>query len=331
MDASFTVARLIESMRGYFAARGIASARLDAELLLAHVLRKPRIYLYAHYDQPVSDPERDALRELARRRARREPMAYILGEQEFYGHALKVDRRVLVPRPETEALVDAARAYLQACATRRPRILDIGTGSGAIAIALALDVPTADVVACDVGADALAVARHNVDRHQLGERVTVVQCDVRSLAGGAHAAAAAPWAEPPFDVIVSNPPYLGEDERAELMPDVRDYEPGVALFAEDDGRAVLRAVLAVAEAHLAAVGLLAVEMAPRHAAWMERAYAALGAARIERDLAGLERVCLAWRGPWPYTGAAQPQSSTNPEATQGGEASQLEMPDLARD
>jgi release factor glutamine methyltransferase len=201
------------------------TGRLDAELLLAHALGRKRIELYTDFDRPLSTQELDAYRELVARRARHEPVAYILGEWGFRRLTLTVDRRALIPRPETEIVVERALAHLSGIAA--PRVLDVGTGTGAIALAIADEVPGARVTAVDLSPGALELARENAGR--TGLDVDLVLHDLRDgLPGG------------PYDLVVSNPPYVEPVDLETLMPDVRDYEPEVALVGTGATGAVIR-------------------------------------------------------------------------------------------
>jgi release factor glutamine methyltransferase len=206
------------------------SARLDAELLLAHTLGRQRIELYTDFDRPLDNGELDGYRELIARRARREPVAYILGEWGFRRLTLAVDPRALIPRPETEIVVERALALLRELAA--PRVLDVGTGSGAIALAIADEHPDAHVTAIDVSPDALALAGENAVR--TGLTIELLEHDLREgLPGG------------PYDLVVSNPPYVEPDELPTLMPDVREFEPHLALVGSGATEAVAGAALEV--------------------------------------------------------------------------------------
>jgi len=241
-----TVLEVIQKTADFFTARGIESARLNAELLVGQALGLKRMALYLQFERVLSDAELAQIRPLVRRRGLREPLQYILGEVEFCGLRLKVDRRALIPRPETEYLVEQVVAR---CATAPARVLDLGTGSGALALALAKQYPNADVVAIDQSEDALALARENAESTGLAARV-------RWLRGS--------WYEPlatgeAFDIIVANPPYLTEAETAAAAPEVRDFEPLSALRSGDDGMADLKVILEGAPAWLRPGGLLALE------------------------------------------------------------------------
>lgn len=201
----------------------------EASLLLAHVLGLSEAQLLARDREPVPDRERRRFELLLTRRLRGEPIAYLTGEREFYGRTFAVDPRVLIPRPETELLVEEAlRLDLDPGAC----ILDVGTGSGCLAVTLACERPAAHVLACDVSTGALAVARHNAARHAVDSRVHPLRSD---LTAGIRLA--------PVDLVVSNPPYVALDDAADLPVDVRDFEPASALFAGPDGLAVLARLL----------------------------------------------------------------------------------------
>jgi release factor glutamine methyltransferase len=249
------------------------TGRLDAELLLAHTLGRQRIELYTDFDRPLTAGELDAYRQLVARRSRHEPVAYILGEWGFRRLTLNVDPRALIPRPETEVVVE--RALSRLAGLERPQALDVGTGTGAIALAIADEHPSASVTAIDVSPDALALAAENAAR--TGLEIRLLQHDVaEGLPGG------------PYDLVVSNPPYVERDELPELMADVRDYEPHVALVGERVPELVARAALEV----LRGDGWLVLEVgdgqAPATAALLEE----LGYADVTAtpDLNGRDRV-----------------------------------------
>ena len=218
--------------------------RLDAELLIGHALGLERIELYTGYDRPLSEPELAACRALLERRGRREPVAYIIGRCGFHGLDLAVDARVLVPRPETEVLVERCLALLHD--RPAPRVVDVGTGSGAIALAIKAARPDAVVTAGDVSADALAVAAANAAALRL--EVELVESDLLDGLGGRR-----------FDLIASNPPYVTEAEMAALEPEVAQFEPRLATLAGPRGTEVLERLAAQAPQALAPGGWLAVE------------------------------------------------------------------------
>jgi release factor glutamine methyltransferase len=249
------------------------TARLDAELLLAHTLGRQRIELYTDFDRPLNDGELDGYRALVARRARREPVAYSLGEWGFRRLTLAVDRRALIPRPETEVVVERALAHL--AGLDAPRVLDVGTGSGAIALAIADEHPGARVTAIDLSADALSLARENAAR--TGLTIELLEHDLRAgLPDG------------PYDLVVSNPPYVEQEELATLMPDVRDFEPHLALVGSGATEAVARAALDA----LRPGGWLVLEVGDGQAAAAASLLAGLGFSDVSTspDLTGRDRV-----------------------------------------
>jgi release factor glutamine methyltransferase len=249
------------------------TARLDAELLLAHSLGRERIELYTDFDRPLTDAELDGYRALVARRARHEPVAYILGEWGFRRLTLAVDKRALIPRPETEIVVERCLARLRDIDA--PRVLDVGTGTGAIALALADELDAARVTAIDISADALALARENAAR--TGLDVELREHDVRT------GLPAGPW-----DLVVSNPPYVEPEELDTLMPDVRDFEPHLALVGTGTTEAVSRAASDV----LAPGAWLVLEVGDGQAAATAALLTGLGYADVvtTADLTGRDRV-----------------------------------------
>jgi release factor glutamine methyltransferase len=283
----WTVGRLLTWTTDWLAARESESPRLDAEVLLAHVRGCPRIALYTAFDTPVPDAERSRFRELVKRRGEGEPVAYLVGSKEFFSLPFAVNKGVLVPRPETEGLVVRTLDLCKPVAA--PRIIDVGTGSGAIAVTLAKHLPQAVVVATDISPEALIVARGNAARHGVAERIRFAECDLM-----AAAEAAGPW-----DVIVSNPPYVREDEFESLPRDVRLHEPRTALVSGPTGVEVVERLAAAAAESLAPGGWLLVEIGPAVAAAAEAALDAQAGLIREAtlpDLAGLPRIVQARRG-----------------------------------
>jgi release factor glutamine methyltransferase len=267
-----------------FRGRGIDSPRLDAELLLALALSSTRIGLIVDAQRPLSADELARFRELVKRRRGHEPIAYILGQREFYGRTFRVDRRVLIPRPDTEVLVETAlrRTQRLSMATRG---LDLCTGSGCVAITLARERPTAFVVATDASGDALAVARDNA-LHLGAYNVAWRTGDLFD------ALAAGPEATWRFDLVTANAPYVSSREIPSLPADVRDHEPRVALDGGTDGLDVVRRIVAGAPARLGPDGVLAVEVGAgqAHAAADLFARAGFVDIAIARDYARIERV-----------------------------------------
>ncbi len=235
----------------YLGEHGSSSARLDSELLCAQALGIRRLDLYLQFDRPLDERELSAIRELIRRRGKGEPVAYITGTREFYGRPFTVSSDVLIPRPDTETVVERALLALRAVDGRPARVADLGTGSGCIAITLAAEVPGTDVVATDISAAALEVARANAER--LDVNTTFVACSWADALDG------------DFDLIVSNPPYVTLSELAGVDRDVRDFEPHGALLGGVDGLDAYRALLASLRAHVTTSRLL-FEVDPRRAA-----------------------------------------------------------------
>jgi release factor glutamine methyltransferase len=267
----------------YLGEKGFHNARLNGEMLLAGVLGVKRLDLYLQFDRPLRPEELAEFKARLLRRAKREPLQYIEGEAHFRDLRLRVDPRVLIPRPETEQLVQ--RVLDWAAGRDALAAADVGTGSGAIALALATEGPFARVVATDVEPGALEAARAN---HALAAAEAPVEF---RLGDGL-----APLAGERFDVLVSNPPYIGTGERDSLDTEVRDWEPGPALFAGADGLEVIRRLVAGAPSVLRPGGLLALEIgAEQGSAVLElvRAAGGFGAPRVEKDLAGRDRIVLA--------------------------------------
>ena len=224
-------------------------AARDAELLLLHALQVSRVTLLAHPDRELTPGEQAVYEDTITRRLRHEPIQYITGQQEFYGLLLNVTPAVLIPRPETEHLVEAVLKLLP---TNRPlKIADIGTGSGAIAIALAVHLPNAEIVALDISTEALAIAAANAREHDLADRIRFLQSDLLSALNDEAEA---------FDAVVSNPHYVAETDRATLHPQVRDHEPATALFAGETGLDIYRRLVSEAHNALKPNGLLALEI-----------------------------------------------------------------------
>ncbi len=264
--------------REFLARKELDEARLEAELLVAHALGLDRLGLFLQLDRPVTPEEVDAARDLLVRRGRREPVAYIVGRREFYGRDFEVGPGVLVPRPETELLVDLAREEAAARPAGAPlAVFDLGTGSGCIAITLALELEGAEVTAVDLSEEAVRRARANAER--LGARIEVVAGDGLEVLG----------LRGPVDLVVSNPPYVTREERDSLAPEVRDHEPELALFAPagDPDHWVRRLVQSAQEA-LRPGGVLLVELGAEQG---ERALALAREAGLEADLvADLARI-----------------------------------------
>lgn len=278
---------IITKTTEFFASREVESARLNAEQIVGHALGLKRMQLYVQFERLLTEAELDKIRPLVKRRAQREPLQHILGTVEWGGLILKCDKRALVPRPETEELFELVLAKFKPEEGAMPRVLDLGTGTGALALALAKAWPTARVTAVDASDDALALAQENAAALGLAERVTLLKSNwFAALAADAC-----------FDVIVSNPPYLTDDEVAEAEPEVRIHDPRSALVAADAGLADLRVILAGAKARLAEGGLLALEtgIAQHSALVAEATGAGLGQVESRKDLSGRDRFITARR------------------------------------
>jgi release factor glutamine methyltransferase len=278
-----TLAEVLRRSTEYLASHGSPTPRLDAELLLSHGLGLSRIELYTQFERPLDDGELAACRELVRRRGLREPVAYVIGHWGFRRLDLAVDARVLVPRPETELVVDRCLALLEGC--EQPRVLDVGTGSGAIALALKDERPDAVVVGCDISEDALQVARGNAATLEL--EVELVRSDLLEAVPGG-----------PFRLIVSNPPYVAESEIGTLEPEVADHEPRLATVAGPDGLELYRRLLPQAAERLEGGGHLVLECGEGQAQPLLAELGSLGyvEATVDADLAGIDRVVWAT---WP--------------------------------
>jgi release factor glutamine methyltransferase len=285
VEEPWTILRLMLRSADYLREKGVPSARLDAEHLLAHALGVGRLELYLQHERPLLSAELDRFRPLLRRRAGREPLQYILGRQAFRELDLEVGPAVLVPRPETEVLVDEVLAWMRAEQRVDISALDVGTGSGAIALSLAREGPCRTVVATDVSEAAVRVAERNRARAGLDDAVELRVGWYFEPVG----------ADERFDVIVSNPPYVAETEAGSLEPEVREWEPPGALLAGPDGLAALRVVVGGAAAHLRPGGLLALEVGAGQAGAVARMLEEQGAyedVSVRRDLAGKERIVL---------------------------------------
>jgi release factor glutamine methyltransferase len=271
-----TLGEVLKGTADYLAARGVASPRVDAELILARALDLQRIELYTQHDRPLTESERARARELVQRRGGREPLAYVLGDWDFRRLTLKTDARALVPRPETEVVVERCLALLDGI--EEPRVCDVGTGTGAIALALKHERPDASVTATDTSPDALALARENAG----GADVRFVETDLLTGLDG------------PFDLVVSNPPYVLPDELDSLEPEVRDWEPRAALI--DDGQSERLA----ADARRLLEGTLVLEIHEERGGHLSGVLLELGyeGVRVGPDLAGRERVL---EGRWAST------------------------------
>lgn len=286
-DASstqWTVRRVLEWTAEHLGKHGSDTPRLDAEILLAHSRGCHRIELYTRFDEPLSEPQRATMRELVRRRAQAEPVAYLVGHREFYGLDFRVNQDVLIPRPDTETLVLELLDRIEPGETCR--VLDIGTGSGCIAVAATVNRPLARVVAGDISEAALALARQNAATHGVADRIEFVCGNLFGpLTQGDR-----------FDVIVSNPPYIADIEMDSLQADVRLHEPHLALTAGQDGLDILKLLIQQAPDWLLPGGWLFVEISPEQVAAVRGLFEARAAYRdvsVANDLANRARVVCA--------------------------------------
>lgn len=306
----WTVLQLVTWSSSYLKGKGVESPRLDSEHLLAFVLGMDRLGLYLEFDRPITTEELSRFKPMLLDRARRKPLQYVLGRTAFRGLDLATDPRVLIPRPETEELVGAVLQQVGTWGAGELRALDVGTGSGAIALALAQEGPFGHVLATDASETALDVARENARAHGLEDRVEFRQ--------GVSLGIIRP--DERFHVLVSNPPYVAEEEFSELQPEVRDWEPRRALVAGKGGLSVLMDLVDGAPDVLEVGGLLALEVGFKQAAVVAgrvRGIRGFEAPVVLRDLSRAERVVLAtWRGgPTPYSAGETSMGSRESLAT----------------
>jgi release factor glutamine methyltransferase len=277
-----SVSEALNLLAQAFRTAGIEDADVDARLLVGHALHLDRARLIAQSDRILEAREINVINALAARRLKREPVSRILGQKEFWSIALAITPDVLVPRPETETIVEGALDFVVRGGLRmeKLRILDIGTGSGALLLALLRELPNATGTGTDISTDALKVARENAARCGVEGRCTFVVCDIASVVEG------------PFDLIVSNPPYIAHDEITSLAPEVKNYDPTVALDGGDDGLAAYRAIAADAKRLLAPGSRMFVELGAGQEAAVRDLFTNVGliAGIARTDLAGIPRV-----------------------------------------
>ena len=234
-----TVLEALNTASDYLSKKGINSARLNSELLLTHILNCKRLDLYLSFERPLQKNEIDNYRELLKRRSTFEPLQYIIGKVEFYGLEFEVNPSVLIPRPETELLVEAVIELLKK--HQNPNILDIGSGSGNISIALAKNIPSCKIVGLDISEEAIETARRNARLNEVGEQLLFIKKNVLSEVE---------ISENKFDAVVSNPPYISAEEFLNLDPELRLYEPRFALTDENDGLSFYRRISALSKSLL---------------------------------------------------------------------------------
>lgn len=280
MEEKWTILKVLQWTTGYFTSKGIEQPRADAEVLLAHILGVERIQLYLNYDKPLTPGELARFREFVRRRASSEPSQYIVGKQEFWSLDFEVTSDVLIPRPETEILVEKA---LELAADRPALVLDIGTGSGAIAVSLAHESRKMFLIATDRSLPALKVARRNAARHSVADRVCFAQMDLME--------ALSPNRQ--FHFIVSNPPYIAEAEFLDLAPEIANHEPHSALEGGDtDGLGIVRRILGDFRGFLKPGGSLLIEIGQGQAEILEKELTSEH--EFIKDYSGIKRVLHVW-------------------------------------
>jgi release factor glutamine methyltransferase len=282
-----TILEVINRSAEFLAKKGVDSARLQIELILAHVLGVPRLKLYLNFERELTDEELDAARTLVKRRANREPLQHLLGSTSFCGFEIAVTPAVLIPRPETELLASRAWEYVSSITRESVAVLDFGTGSGCLAISIAAKCPRARIHAVDISDAALAVARENARTHGTGERITFCASDgFAALPGGLR-----------FDLIVSNPPYIPSEEIGTLDREVRDFDPRLALDGGADGLDFYRRLAEQGSGRLREDGRLMAEFGDGQAEAVRAIFEGQGwkVEAVEKDFAGKERFVIAGR------------------------------------
>lgn len=284
MAETWTLLRLLRWTTDYFTEKGIDNPRLDAELLLAHVLKLDRVGLYLNFERPLNAEELDAIRPLVKRRGQREPLQYLIGHTEFWSLTFEVTPAVLIPRADTEIIIEEALNRAEGTG----ELLDVGTGSGAIAISLATELADWKITALDISDEALEIAGRNAEKNGVGGQVRFLHADLAQLP------------QQQYDLIVSNPPYIAPSEWDELMPEVRCFEPQKALLAADNGLDCYRKLAAQAQSRLKPGGWLLVEIGYRQAEVVTRLFTEAGLQDlfVRDDYAGQPRVvggCNKWK------------------------------------
>jgi len=281
MERLWTVSDLLSWVTGYFKDKKIEEPRLEAEVLLAYCLQITRIGLYTNFDRPVTSEERESLKLLLKRRIAGEPIAYLTGQKEFMSLSFKVSPAVLIPRPETEVLVERAIEIVQNQGFSQ--VIDVGTGSGAIALSLAHYLPELLIRGVDISPEAVAIAQTNAEELGLAGRVNLSVGDLLTEQSE------------PFDMVVANLPYVPTSIQAQIPATVRDYEPGLALWAGEDGFDVYRRLIPQAFAKLKLGGCLLLEIDPLQQTLAKELLADYNRVEFIKDLAGRTRVVEAWK------------------------------------
>ncbi|MEW4454351.1 peptide chain release factor N(5)-glutamine methyltransferase [Bremerella sp. JC817] len=286
----WTIGRLLNWTTDYLTSKGSEEARLEAQLLLCHALNCQKIQLYTRFEETVDEDNRAKFRELVKQRAAGIPVAYLLGDSEFYSMAFEVTPDVLIPRPETEHLVIETLDRIKGRSGESLRLLELGTGSGIIAVSIAKHAPRVTCLATDISGKALVVAQRNATKHKVDDRIEFAEGDLF---------AAVPDGEK-FDFIVSNPPYVAESERAMMDAQVIAHEPHLALFAPEEGAAVLRRILEEGADYLKTGGWMLLEFSPMIAQRVAKIAEETGnyeQISIGKDLARHDRYLVARRTP----------------------------------
>ena len=283
-----TVLEILNRTKVFFEKKGVPDARLDAEYIICFGLGiKKRMDLYLNFDKPLSEAELDTLRPLVARRANREPLQHIVGDTSFRGHTIKCDPRALVPRPETEELIDMAKERLKGNAS--PFIVEVGTGTGAIAIACAKEIEGARVLATDISGDALTLAKANAEANGLGETLQFAQGDLLDAVTGEAAAKAASNATAKIDCLIANLPYIPDGEKGKLQPEVDKFDPALALYGGPDGLSLVRKMLQQTEGKLNAGAPILLEIGSEQAGVLQAEagnYPWLEFAGLHKDFCG---------------------------------------------
>ncbi len=283
---SWNILKLLEWSTQYFQSKGIESPRLDAEVLLAQNLSLSRVQLYMQFDRPLTELELQNFKALLKRRSDREPLAYILGKKEFYSMEFKVSPDVLIPRPETELLVEKAIKHFETSSALPHRFLDIGTGSGCISITLAKHFPHAEVTTLDISEKALQIAQQNAQKHQLETRIEFLQLDFMEADSRKNLTGA-------FDLIISNPPYVAQKAIAQLAPELQ-FEPLGALSGGEEGLDFYQELIPWTYSHLKPEGLALFEIGFDQAESIEKLATKAGFQKVNilKDYAGHPRMAF---------------------------------------
>lgn len=288
-----TVLEILNRTKVFFEKKGIPDARLDAEYIISHGLKmKSRMDIYLNFEKPLTEAELDVLRQMVARRANREPLQHIIGDTSFRGFIIKCDKRALIPRPETESLVDMAKEALKGI--ENPFIVEVGTGTGAISIACAKEIAEAKVLATDISEDALSLARENAEANSLGanaegSNLTFAQGDLLDAVTSDVIAKATGSADQKIDCLIANLPYIPDGEKGKLQPEVDKFDPALALYGGPDGLTLVRKLLQQTEGKLSAGASILLEIGSEQAEVLKseaESYPWLEFAGIHKDYCG---------------------------------------------